>query len=631
MSTHRDWKPIQLPPLAEWKGIAYYSVNPNGAILITTDQTKTLQVDLSPLRPGEVHRLKANLKVDATTGNTPEIRFSEASQTLTSGETTQVTLDSTLPIEPILTITGAENITINSLELSILFPDRSKPLPYDLLGFDMLMANTPPGFIIGKDRIGHAPLGGGSAIAGAFIIGQSRLDIDRLPIPLPEYSWRDILAPGLSLSFRQGANQGSTLLPVAQVGTATIEIKDFDPREAFLKRGLKCRIYHRLTRETIYTGTLSRFTMKPAKYKTQHDIATLEFVDTVGQLAATTRYGVRTETPETLKQRVERLLKDTGIAWEILNTKPAVPDALGATTSEANLASYLDMTTASIGGAWWVDHEGKVIVNPNTDVQVFHKVPWFVIGKTPLDAGKLPPEGVEKLTTPEQEQAITANPFIIGQSRLDQAYVAAATLAEGVTQGFIIGQSRLDYAILTEPPVNTLWAVKPPSEPPLLTDRYTDEARAIYYTDLEPGFNSAEMLGEIAVENHTASKENGSWSDHTKTAVAKSPNATMMYGANRKTIRTTCATSEQAQALAEYLLNRPIIADRSAFAITSVKLNALPISTRAALTLFSYCQIRFRDARSDHLVYATEHRLTPYTWSERLYLTEAREERIEIP
>lgn len=619
------WKAVQLPPLDAWSGIEYYSVSPRGAILIKTDETKTLEIDLSPLRPHCVHRLKADLVVSADAAATPQIFFAEKTVVLAVGEHEQIQLESTLPINPILSISDVNTVTINSLELLIRFPDRSKPLPYDLLGFDLLTPNLPQGFILNKSRIGRAPLGGMTAVEGAFIIGESRLNETRLPIPLPEYSWQDILSPGLTLAFRQGANQGSTLLPVAQVGTAIIEIKDFDPRKAYLRQGLRCRIYHRLTRQIIFTGKLQKFSMRPAKFKHEHDVATLEFTDTVGTLAATKRYGVRTLIPDTLEQRIQKLLAGTGIGWKILDHKPAVPNLLGATVTEANLASYLDMTCATVGGAWWVNHDGSVTINPNTDVQVFYSAPWFIVGKTPLDGGKLPPAGAENLTSPEEEAAVSAKPFTVGESRLDSAYVAANALLPGVEKCFTIGESRLDKAILADYPVNTTWAVLRPGDPPLLTDEKTAEARALYYTDIEPAFDSAEMLGEVAVENHRAIKEEGSWSDHTKTFVASSPAARITYGTNRKTVAALCADDAGAQALANYLLNRPIIADESALEITSVKLNALPISDKTIrLELFSYCQLKFKGVQSDHLVYATENRLTPYTWNERLYLTAAR-------
>lgn len=626
------WKDVTLPPLDEWQGIKYFSITPEGAIIIDTDDQHTLTIDLAPLRPGVTNRLCASLTAIPTEGNTAEIRFAEKSMTLPAGDHIDLILESELILDPILHITGVEAVTINSLRLQILFPDRSKPVPYDLIGFEVLMPNIPQGFVVNRDKIGRAPLGGMSAIAGSFIIGESRLDVDRLPIPLPEYSWKDILGPGLSLSFRQGANAGSSLLPVAQVGSAVIEIKDFDPRETFLRQGLKCRIYHRITRQIIFTGTLKIFTMKPAKYPDEHDVATLEFVDTVAKLAATKRYGARSPQPETLEKRLGRLLQGTGIDWNVLDHPPAVTNSLGPAVTEANLAEYLDMTCATVGGAWWVNHDGSITVNPNTDVQVFHQVPWFIIGKTPLDGAKLPPEGADLLVAADQETGDQVeNPFTIGESCLDQARIATIAQDPTIEKGFIIGKSRLDGATLSTWQSNTGWAISQPDQPPLLTDRHTDDPRALDYIDIEPGFSSAEMLTEVGVENHTAQNDETGWHDATKTFVATNHEAAARFGTERKTIKAFAATDMQAQNLAEYLLNRPVIADRSAFAITSAQFNALPISeTLTRLTLFSYCQLMFKNARSDHLVYAMEHQLTPYTWKERLYLQAAREERIEI-
>ena len=623
---HTAWKDVQLPALTDWEGIEHYSFSPDGAILITATAGQTITVDFSPVRPGTETRVKAVLIVAPAAGTTAGLSFSDKTVVFHAG-TNQIDLISTLPLDPILSITGVTELQIISLQLQIRFPDRSNPLPYDLIGFDVLTPNVAPGFIIGKSRIGQAPLGGQPSLSPGFIIGSSRLDQDSLPISLPEYTWKDILGPGLSLTFRQGANGGSSLLPVAQVGTAAIEIRDFDPRAAYLRVGLKCRIYHRLTREILYTGTLASFTLTPGKGKGEHDVATLEFVDTVGILANTKRYGVRSAEPETLSTRITRLLKDTGLSWRILDGTPPVQDLLGSTVSEDNLAAYLDATVATIGGAWWVDPDGTITINPNNEVTLFRQVPWFIIGETPLDGGKLPPDDAVRVKDSSKEPEQVENPFIIGSSRLGEANVASAMISEG----FIIGSSRLDHGTLADYQGNTVWALNPALTVPLFTDSKSEDSRALYYTDINPSFNSAEMLTEVAVENLTAVKENGDWRDATKTLTARNPDAAIVFGLQRKTIRAYAASDAQAQALADYLLSRPLATGLSAFKISSLVMNALKESeTITKLGLFDYCQVVYRGSESQQLIYAFENQLTPYTWRQRIYLTEAKERTVKV-
>lgn len=613
------WKDVTLPTLHEWQGVQHYSFNTAGQILIEPDETGKISVDFSPMRPNTLTRLIMTASIETTEGKTANLTFSEQQQILESGKQ-QIILESNLILDPVLTITGISSIKIISLQVQICFPDRSNPVPYDLIGMDLLTPNIAPGFIIGKSRIGQEPLGKLQPTFGAFIIGESRIDETHLPIILPPYSWKDILGPGLSLSFRVGANKGSTLLPVAQAGSAIIEIKDLDPRQTILRVGLKCRIYHRLTRRTLFTGTLKSFSMEPAKWPKQHDIATLEFADNVARLAGIKRYGVRTNAPDALEARLEKLLSGTGLKWKILEGETPVANALGATVMESNLAEYLDMTCATIGGAWWVTPDGQIVINPNNEVRIWRNQPWFIIGQTPLDAGKLAAQGIELLKASEITQVDT--PFIIGRSKLDTAMVGVSP----INQGFVIGQSRLDDATLQDYATNTAWALRKPMTPPLFTDRYNTDRSSLYYIDIETGFDSGEILTEVAVENHSASKENGSWQDATTTYKAHDAANAAIYGQSSKTVKANASTPANAQALAKYLLNRPKLTDLTVLQVTSVKMNALIKSEDLArLELFDYCQVKFKDETTDQQIYAFENRLTPFTWKERLYLTQAKE------
>ncbi|SQC02301.1 hypothetical protein [Mobiluncus curtisii] len=285
---------------------------------------------------------------------------------------------------------------------------------------------------------------------------------------------------------------------------------------------------------------------------------------------------------------------------------------------EANLAEYLDMTCATVGGAWWVTTEGKIIINPNNEVNIWKNIPFFIIGQTPLDGGKLAVNGVELLQEPVLEQV--ENPFIIGKSRLDHA-AAGANLTD---KGFIIGKSRLNETTLTGIAKNTAWAIEKPTAPPLFTDRYNTGRRSFYYIDLGTSFASNETVSEIVVENHTAIKEDNSWNDSTKTYKASDNNIAAIYGQSARSVKANASTAQNAQQLAEYLLKRPQ-EQIAGLKVSSVQMNALNCSkTLAALDLFDYCQVRFKEETSDHQIYAFESQLTPYTWKERLYLTPAK-------
>ncbi|WP_297724208.1 hypothetical protein [uncultured Mobiluncus sp.] len=626
MATHMDWLNVTFPPLAEWQGVASWAATVEGYIIVEPVETGGILIDLAPLRPGVVNRLKATLDVTAKEGETPAISFAEKHEAIPEGGAV-IILESTLPVDPILTITGAARVKVIGFELQIRFPDRSKPYPYDLIGFDMLTPTVRPGFIIGKSHIGAAPLGGFALTSGGFTIGESRLDVDFLEVPTPEYVWKDILGPGLSLAFRQGANGGSSLLPVAQVGTAEIKIKDFDPRLANLRRGLKARIYDRLTRQILFTGTLESFSLEPAKTEGEHDIATLEFVDAVGILSAKKRYGVRLDAPESFNARIARLLDGQGVDYQIEDIAPALDISLGPCVTEATLTEYLDMTCATVGAAWWVDHKGKVIFNPNNEVEIFHQIPWFIIGKTPLDGGKLAPDGAQHFQdTTNEPPAQVENPFIIGQTPLDAGNIGAAAADPATDKQFIIGQSRLDYALISNFTTQTGFALPEIQGPPLFTDRYSTDPRAMYYVDLEPGFDSAEILNEVAVENHTATRDENGWSDHTKTFTATNKDIAAAYGTSRKTVKAFASSDTGAQRLADYYLARPLMAGESALQVSSVRFDAMTYHQRLTrLDLFDYCQLVFREKQTNHLVYATQNQLTPFTWFQRLYLTEAKE------
>lgn len=616
---HTVWKNVDLPPLTEWEGIADYSFNPEGQILATADETQTLTADFSPLRPGSPTRLTATLEVTPATGATATLIFAETSSVLNDG-LNRVDVETNLYLDPVLTIAGVSAVKIIAIQVQILYPDRSKPLPYDLIGFDIFTENVDPGFVIGRDRIGKAPLGGIGPYMGGFTIGQSQLDVDTLQISAPAYTWKDILGPGLSLSFRVGANQGNTLLPVAQAGSAIIEIKNFDPRENRLKIGVKARIYHRMNRRVFFTGTLASFSMTPGKDQNTPDVATLEFVDTVGILAAIKRYGVRTDTPEDLKARITRLLEGTGLAWRCLEGTPPVTNAIGSTVAEANLATYLDDTLATVAGAWWVDPDGTITINPNNEVTVYHQLPYFVIGETPLDGAKLAPETAKWIQAANAETPQVENPFIIGQSVLDAAKIAVNI----IHSGFVIGESALDHATLQNYQPATEWANPTRPQPSLFTDRYTKGRNSYYYVDITPGFDSAETLTEVAIENHTAVKENGSWRDATKTFTATDPESTAIFGKSRQFARAFAATDTQAQALANYYLShsRP----ENSLKYSSVQLNALKESIALSrLGLFDYVQIVYRGNESSHRIYAFENQLTPFTWMQRIYVTDANE------
>ena len=85
------------------------------------------------------------------------------------------------------------------------------------------------------------------------------------------------------------------------------------------------------------------------------------------------------------------------------------------------------------------------------------------------------------------------------------------------------------------------------------------------------------------------------------------------------------ATPVGAQALADYVLARPVIADPNTLNVNSVQVNALAAPLRSVITrLFDHVKIEFEHRISEHRIYAIENRLTPYTWLTRYYMIQAR-------
>ncbi|MBB5846544.1 hypothetical protein F4555_001340 [Mobiluncus mulieris] len=631
--------PILPPDLAHWQGLVDPRFYPSGVFTATTEEIVTVPFDL--LRPGTLHTLKLTLSAEPADPPKPkedepqpakppaprvvQVSFGEDLKILEPGRNQLIM--HTLSILPVsLTISGAKSIQVTALELLCDQPSKSQPLPYDLIGLEIEASTHAPAFRIGKSKIGQDPLGGGAVYSKGFRIGQSHLDTDRLPQGLPELAWRDICGPAMTLQIRRGAaSQG--VLPVAQAGTLTVTLKNIDPRELWLRHGLKVRCYHRLTRQLIFTGYLRKMKYEPRKgHLRKYSTCTLEFVDVVGKLAATTRYGVRKD-GETLTERLKRLIGDTA-PYEIFDTAPAVDNRLSATVREAPLATHLDMAIASVGGAWWTQPDGKLIFTPDSDVMPHNPIPWFIIGKSPLDAHRIAPQGASIapiLTDPADVPPGATAGFTIGKSKLDIDYLAVGN-PRPLEPLFTIGESPLDGAILGEPPIKTAWAIPVPQQPPLFTDRYRDTKEAPwYYIDVTPSFDSAEELSQVKVENHTATTQNGTWQDATKTYTATSLAALETYGAQAKTFTATVATPEGAQALADYVLARPVIADPNTLNVNSVQVNALAAPLRSVITrLFDHVKIEFEHRISEHRIYAIENRLTPYTWLTRYYMIQAR-------
>lgn len=633
--------PILPPDLDHWQGLVDTRFYPSGVFTATTEPVVTVPFDL--LRPGTLHTLKLTISVEPVDPPKPkegepqpepaeppaprvvQVSFGEDLKVLEPGRNQLIM--HTLAILPVsLTISGAKTIQVTSLELLCDQPSKSQPLPYDLIGLEIEAPTHAPAFRIGKSRIGKEPLGGGAVYSQGFRIGQSHLDQDRLPQGLPELAWRDICGPAMNLEIRRGAaSQG--VLPVAQAGTLTVTLKNIDPRALWLRHGLKVRCYHRLTRQLIFTGYLRKMKYEPRKgHIRKYSTCTLEAVDIVGILANTTRYGVRVH-GEALTERLARLIGDAA-KYEIIDTTPAVDNRLSATVMEASLAAHLDAAIASVGGAWWTRPDGKLIFTPDSDVMPHNPIPWFIIGRSPLDAHRIAPLGASIapiLTDPADTPPGATAGFTIGKSRLDQDYLAVGN-PRPLQPLFTIGESPLDGAILGEPPIKTAWAIPAPKQPPLFTDRYRDKKEAPwYYLDVTPSFDSAEELSQVKVENHTATKQDGTWQDATKTYTATSQAALETYGAQAKKFTATVATPEGAQALANYVLARPVIAEPSTLNVNSVQVNALTAPLRSVITqLFDHVRIEFDHHVSEHRIYAIENRLTPYTWLARYYMIQAR-------
>lgn len=617
--------PIQPPDLDQWQGLRDTRFFPSGVFTAATDPIVTVPFEL--LRPGTLHTLKLVISAEPVPDGTKvQVSFGEDLAILEPGRN-QVTLRTLAVLPVVLTISGAQSIQLTSLELLCNQPSKSRPLPYDLIGLEIEAPTHAPAFRVGKSRIGQDPLGGGAVYSKGFTIGQSHLDEDRLAFGLPELAWRDICGPALDLAIRRGAaSQG--VLPVAQAGTLTVTLKNINPRAWWLRHGLRIRCYARLTRQLIFTGTIRKITYQPRKgHIRDYSTCVLEAVDVVGKLAATTRYGARVS-GETLTDRIARLLDKTSVAYSLIDSAPAVENLMAACVTEANLATHIDMAVASVGGAWWTKPDGTLVITPDCDTTPYSPIPWFIVGKSPLDQHRIAPVGASIapiLEDPQDTPPQATNGFTIGKSVLDRDYLAVGN-PRPLQPLFTIGESQLDGAILGQPPIKTAWAIPRPDQPPLFTDRYRDKKeQPWYYIDVTPTFDSAEELSEVKVENHAATKTDGDWQDATRTYTATDFAAMEAYGPQAKSVATTIATPEGAQNLANYLLARPLIADPAALKVNSVEINALTAPTRSVLTeLFDQVRIEFDHTESEHRIYAIEHRLTPYTWFSRYYMIQAR-------
>lgn len=219
--------------------------------------------------------------------------------------------------------------------------------------------------IIDRSRLDMSALDFGTPPRQSFVLDTSTLNWgSRLLPPGQDRAWRDLLTPTTSIQTRRGVTAEGPAL-VADVGVMTIEALDgLDPRALGLTVGTPVRAYHIETGAMIFQGEISDARVIPEPAQSRYGYRSqIVVVDRVAQIAAYTRHGARSSSPDGSDTWDNRALRYTRslprLPWKIQGTSSL---NLPPTVWETSLAAHLDALTMSIGGVWYVDRDNRPVI-----------------------------------------------------------------------------------------------------------------------------------------------------------------------------------------------------------------------------------------------------------------------------
>lgn len=371
--------PTLLPPpiLGDWSGARVqnlgggryqYSLNPGA---------RSLVIACDRLTPG--HKITVSIRIStAAPGKIAVIRIGHSAASAGRGPIYERTASSDrfgarMEIE----ITGLDSGIVERLEITdnTLMPENPRPCDvlslqayYPLQGLDGLRWNQSrwnrEAWTRGAENMTYLQWDRGAWDTRAWLgSGNGASE-----------AWQDITGPCTEIAVTRGVDATGPAL-TGTVGTLTARaINALAPRTTGMSHGTPVRLIHWPTRELVYSGYLTDLQITPRKPGGRISYEdTLTASDSVARLAATTRYGAKSDTGDGSENwflRLDRIIKscrDLTYSLDSMLTGVTVPP----TVWETSLAKHLDALTASVLGSWSVARNGWVLVRtkrPTTPV-----------------------------------------------------------------------------------------------------------------------------------------------------------------------------------------------------------------------------------------------------------------------
>lgn len=357
---------IRPPEAEEWAGGTATS---SGTIHTITPATPgaAIFLPIDFLRPGIQHTITATITATPAPGRTVTYACDYTLATMSADTPTPVEISTTAMRPVVLTMTGAATVTV--ADLTITAPDELPAAPVPVQVISLELATIPPWvnvFRLGISRLGNASLTTAKVWPGTFVIGDSRLGRGILGHTAAGQTWWAQTLPEARLVEINRPTDTQTPAIIGLVGTLVAEWPNaLDPRAWSLRKGTPVRAYHWPSRRPLFVGAVDDARVEPVK-EGGH-VTTIEATNRVAELVATQRWGIVAAAAhnDQVPDRVARLLDPHSIPWREAgpgSNGPGWRFQLGRSVYEGPLVTWLDMTLASVAGAWWVDAHNEILI-----------------------------------------------------------------------------------------------------------------------------------------------------------------------------------------------------------------------------------------------------------------------------
>ncbi|MBS5947739.1 hypothetical protein QP883_05445 [Winkia sp. UMB6473-AN360BR] len=287
-------------------------------------------------------------------------------------EVTHTFTAETAEVEVIMT--GPASLTLQKFTLTDHAQINAEPHPAQVLGlFAYLPVKGLGAFYLGTSRLNVDALDRPAAGGDTFILDRSRLNQGRLQAPVRTVAWQNIISPVTNIETSRGNDAAG---PVRKARAGTMEVTaagGLDPRVTGMRQGTPIRLVHWPTRQAIFTGEVINLKYDPARPGSAVPYhVKITAADAVAELANITRYGAigpyqGRNGAELFPDRTRRLMGSARGRQYWINGTSQIE--LAPTTWETSLANYLDALTASVGGFWRVDRDGRLLISAEPELR----------------------------------------------------------------------------------------------------------------------------------------------------------------------------------------------------------------------------------------------------------------------